>query len=198
MADLANLAITCTSSPSSAPAPDVYSIFGHLVTVKPSDIGTLIVTLAIGSVTVWIANWQRRIAKEKVISDLFDRRYKIYYSFVEHIQIVLICIDMKKFYASEMEVISSCEEARFLFGEKLHKRLVKIKDTLQDIRNERHFQDQMRSAALSDCGNSRELLERSFERGINLEKALRNELSGPLAADFMPFLKIEDFREQRS
>ncbi|WP_146221708.1 MULTISPECIES: hypothetical protein [Komagataeibacter] len=194
MADLANLAITCTSSPSSAPAPDVYSIFGHLVTVKPSDIGTVVVALAIGGMTVWIANCQRRIATEKVISDLFEKRYAIY---DVHLRaIVSVCMrnfDPDANHDVLDETIYLGEQARFLLDIETHLYLCTIRQRLFQITENRKRMKEIKS----EQNISKE--DKSFRHDLfmenhNFQTELLKEIEGKLPDMFMKFLRVADFR----
>lgn len=194
MADLANLAITCTSSPSSVPAPDVYLIFGHWVTVKPSDIGTVVVALVIGSMTVWIANWQRRIAKEKVISDLFEKRYAIYGAYAR--AIINVCMrnfDPDANHDVLDETIYLGEQARFLLDIETHQYLCTIRQRLFQINGNRKRMKEMKSVPNLSKDDKDSIYELSEENRI-LERELRIEMEGKLPNIFIKFLRITDFR----
>lgn len=194
MADLANLAITCTSSPSSVPAPDVYSIFGHLMTVKPSDIGTVVVALAIGSMTVWIANWQRRIAKEKVISDLFEKRYAIYGAHAQ--AIINVCmrdLDSSVLHDLLDKSIYLGEQARFLLDTKTDKYLKTIRQRLFQITGNRKRMKEMKSVP-NLSKEDKDFIYDLSEKNRILEQELQIEIENKFPDMFIKFLRITDFR----
>ncbi|MBB2202567.1 hypothetical protein [Gluconacetobacter tumulisoli] len=186
-----NLAANCNQL--SLPS-DVYSVFDHMVTIKPSDVGTLIVTIAIGSITIWIANWQRRISKEKVISDLFDRRYAIYD--VHARAIIWVCMrdcDEK----TNTEIVENAmylgEQARFILNKSSHEYLSTVRQRLfQIITNKSDLEESGRRANIND--EMRKYHWELFEKTRELEFGLIDEMGKDLPDVFMPFLKIKDFR----
>ncbi|RFO99726.1 hypothetical protein BGC30_10185 [Novacetimonas hansenii] len=165
-----------------------------MVTVKPSDIGTVTVALAIGGMTVWIANWQRRIAKEKVISDLFEKRYAIY---DVHLRaIISVCIrnfDAEAPHDVVDDAIYLGEQARFLLDRETHLYLGTIRQRLFQITVNRKRMEEMKSVSnlskeYKDYKNS------LFMENQKFQMELLKEIEGKLPNMFIKFLRITDFR----
>ncbi|ACI52470.1 hypothetical protein Gdia_2733 [Gluconacetobacter diazotrophicus PA1 5] len=174
--------------------PDVYSIFGYLVTIKPSDFLTFVVSVAIGSITVWIANWQRRIAKEKVISDLFERRYAIYEIHVRAIRKVCIAdYNQNEDYSIVDEASYASKQAQFILDNKTYGYLSSILMRLDKMLSLGRFIENNKAMAPHSTG-ARESQIKAFHEICRLRDELLLELGGGLTDAFMPFLKIKDFR----
>lgn len=107
-------------------------------TTKPEGALTAIVAAVIGLATWRIAWVQKEIAKEKVISDLFDRRYQAYEAFFRTNVDIVVHRDWKnsediKNKLSDLIYVSG--KTTFLFGEDVNDRFVIIAGKLLDFYN---------------------------------------------------------------
>ncbi|MBL7241461.1 MAG: hypothetical protein JJK50_15185 [Komagataeibacter rhaeticus] len=149
---------------------------------------------AIGGMTVWIANWQRRIAKEKVISDLFEKRYAIY---DVHLRaIVSVCIrnfDADAPHDIVDEAIYLGEQARFLLDIETHLYLCTIRQRLFQITANRKRMKEMKSVT-NLSKDDKDFRHDLFMENHNFQTELLKEIEGKLPNMFIKFLRVTDFR----
>lgn len=160
---------------------------------KPEGWLTAIVAATIGATTGRIAWVQKEIAKEKVNSDLFDRRYKIYEAHVKAIiKIVHQQVDTEEDEDSLYDdMIYFGEQARFLFNAEVYAHLVEVRNNINQYVSWR------RSLVLE---GPRSADARIFDRMTirkrltKLGDSLIEEQSSIIPNTLEPYLRVKDFR----
>ncbi|NVN02222.1 MULTISPECIES: hypothetical protein [Asaia] len=160
--------------------------------IKPEGL----VATAIGGATLYIAWKQKEIAKGKVNSDLFDRRYKVYEAHVKAIiKIVHQQVDTEEDEDSLYDdMIYFGEQARFLFNAEVYAHLVEVR------KNINQYVSCRRSLVVE---GTRTADARIFERMTIKEKMeklgelLIEEQSSIIPNSLEPYLRVKDFRRIR-
>jgi len=157
--------------------------------IKPEGL----VAAAIGGATLYIAWKQKEIAKEKVNSDLFDRRYKVYEAHVKAIiKIVHQQVDTEEDEDSLYDdMIYFGEQARFLFNAEVYAHLVEVRNNINQYVSWR------RSLVLEGPRTAdARIFDRMTirERLTKLGDSLIEEQSSIIPNTLEPYLRVKDFR----
>lgn len=162
-------------------------------TTKPEGVLTAIVAVVIGFAT-WRISWvQKEIAKEKVISDLFDKRYKVYEC---HIRAIIKItqgpgVDPAEGKSLSDDMIYFGEQARFLFDEKIHNHLERVRTSVFEYKS---WSNHLKTDVPMRTDGEGEYRMEIWQKKVALETDLNEELAKTLPRLLMPYLRINDFR----
>lgn len=159
-------------------------------------LGPTLAAVAIAGFTIWIAFRQVRIAKEqaiiareKLMHDLYDRRYAIYLAFEKMIRVLM----GQKVLGDEEQVVLvaniAAHQSPFILNKDVGRYLLEL--------NELGWR-RVNAKNPEVIANSKDLTPeermQNFKRYEEDTKTILN--AAPILADkFLPFLKLKDFRE---
>ncbi|GBQ21998.1 hypothetical protein AA103193_1921 [Tanticharoenia sakaeratensis NBRC 103193] len=157
----------------------------------------------VGGGTLFIADQQRRIAKrqktiaeEKIVTDLFDRRFEVYEAFHAAIAHAVFSDKLDAEFPVKIERMrASSEQARFIFERECANKILEIRHKVIKSfalsRSLRAYEPAILShqAAIDQSKLAKEASELDFE--------LLDILDKKLSVLFEPALRLRDFRDER-
>jgi len=153
---------------------------------------TAAIALVLGCLTYRIAREQKDIQKEKVISDLFDRRISVYSTLEEALHTILKSDDIEDLEIISHDVQGSVKYARFLFDDAGY---TSINSIILDITKYQILSKMQLKLYRADHDAS-DLFKQNGIQIQQITDRARHLLSGGLANVFEPYLLVVDFRNK--
>jgi len=150
------------------------------------------IALVFGYLTYRIAREQKNIQKEKVISDLFDRRFTIYCAYRSVLEVVSLDSHLNHLNSAIADAAKDIRSARFVLDSRGYAEVKKID----------YFVERFQRLKFVQAGLIPPLLlktpEYQFDEGEEKSMLIeaKNLLSEGLPEIFEPYLTVSDFRNQ--
>ena len=157
-------------------------------------LGPTVVAVAVAAFTIWIAfrqvgmaKQQARIAREKLKHDLYDRRYAIYLAFEKMLRVSMGQKEAGEEAQAVLEANIAAHQSLFIFDATMQTYLLELNDVSWRRMGKPEYQ-----AILNDLP----VEDRKQHMNQHAEDTKRIMHEGDvLAAKFLPYLKLDDFRE---
>lgn len=162
-----------------------------------SSIASIIVSIAVLVVTASFNRWQRRLAREQLKHQLYERRVTVYRAFLDLLLKPLETSDYNEIKALFRKAESARFEVPFLFNddERLRAYLEKLcKRVTDEIISNILFVEHMRQKAnTNDSQIDQAIRNRESQLGPVKLKIAEDHLE-QVSQEFAPFLRLTDFR----
>ncbi|WP_284945932.1 hypothetical protein [Acidisoma cladoniae] len=160
-------------------------------------LGPTVVAIAVAAFTIWIAFRQVKIARqqaemvrEKLKHDLYDRRYAIYLTFEKMLRVSLGEKELGEKEAVIRDANIAAHQSLFLFGSEMKAYLLELNSVAWRRLSKRELIEVMKD--LPPEAKIQHAKEHSEDT-----KRIMNE-ADVLAARFLPYLKLDDYRDVKN